>query len=83
LDINVQILFFANLRERFQKTSCNLTLPPGTKAGKLFEFLFSDKEEAEQWSRFTRLAVNQSYVTADTPLKNGDEVALIPPVAGG
>lgn len=83
MDINIQVLFFANLRERFQKTSCNLTIPSGTKAGELFEFLFSNKDEAKQWSRFTRLAVNQSYVTADAPLQNGDEVALIPPVAGG
>ena len=29
------------------------------------------------------VAVNQSYAEAATPLSNGDEVALIPPVAGG
>jgi molybdopterin converting factor subunit 1 len=29
------------------------------------------------------VAVNQTYATADTLLKSGDEVALIPPVAGG
>jgi molybdopterin converting factor subunit 1 len=29
------------------------------------------------------VAVNQAYAKADTPLKSGDEVALIPPVAGG
>lgn len=30
-----------------------------------------------------RLAVNKSYSTPDTPLQPGDEIALIPPVAGG
>lgn len=29
------------------------------------------------------LAVNQRYAKAETRLKDGDEVALIPPVAGG
>ena len=30
-----------------------------------------------------RVAINQNYVTEDTELKNGDEVAFIPPVQGG
>lgn len=29
------------------------------------------------------VAVNQEYVTPEAPLKDGDEVALIPPVSGG
>ena len=29
------------------------------------------------------VAVNQSYAESGTPLSDGDEVALIPPVAGG
>jgi molybdopterin converting factor small subunit len=29
------------------------------------------------------LAVNQSFADRATPLKNGDEVALMPPVSGG
>ncbi|WP_334127404.1 molybdopterin converting factor subunit 1 [Sneathiella sp.] len=30
-----------------------------------------------------RIAVNQEYVTANTPLAEGDEVAFFPPVTGG
>jgi molybdopterin converting factor small subunit len=29
------------------------------------------------------LAVNQTFAEAGTPLKSGDEVALLPPVSGG
>ena len=29
------------------------------------------------------VAVNQEYARADTELKDGDEVALLPPVSGG
>jgi molybdopterin converting factor small subunit len=29
------------------------------------------------------LAVNQSFADRSTPLKDGDEVALMPPVSGG
>ena len=28
-------------------------------------------------------AVNAEYVSADQPLRDGDELALIPPVSGG
>ena len=30
-----------------------------------------------------RAAVNAAFVAMDTPLKDGDEVTFIPPVAGG
>jgi len=29
------------------------------------------------------VAVNSAYARPDTPLNHGDEIALIPPVAGG
>jgi len=31
----------------------------------------------------TRLAVNQEFATDDMPVKDGDDIALIPPVSGG
>ena len=30
-----------------------------------------------------RVAVNHSWAQWDTPLKDGDEVAIVPPVSGG
>ncbi|MYJ67599.1 MAG: MoaD/ThiS family protein [Gemmatimonadetes bacterium] len=33
--------------------------------------------------RRAAVAVNRSYANGDTVLSEGDEVALIPPVAGG
>ena len=35
------------------------------------------------WKSSLRLAVNCEYVNGDHPLKEGDEVAVIPPVSGG
>ena len=33
--------------------------------------------------RVVRVAVNQEYVGLDHPIRDGDEVALFPPVTGG
>ncbi len=30
-----------------------------------------------------RVAINRSFATGETPVRLGDEIALIPPVAGG
>lgn len=35
------------------------------------------------WRGSIRVAVNGTYAAADDPVAFGDEVALIPPVAGG
>ncbi|MCR9213818.1 MAG: molybdopterin converting factor subunit 1 [Proteobacteria bacterium] len=44
--------------------------------GPAFAEVFSDLE-------VVRIAVNQEYITSNTPLKDGDEVAFFPPVTGG
>lgn len=31
----------------------------------------------------TRFGINLTFANADTPLKDGDELVLIPPVSGG
>jgi molybdopterin converting factor small subunit len=30
-----------------------------------------------------RVAINQRFASADTPLANGDELAFLPPISGG
>ncbi len=30
-----------------------------------------------------RVAINQAFATADTPLADGDELAFLPPISGG
>jgi molybdopterin synthase sulfur carrier subunit len=31
----------------------------------------------------TRVAINQRFATADSPLQGGDELAFLPPISGG
>lgn len=81
-----RILFFAGLRERLGRSSEDLLLPDGVDTvGKLRDCL---AQRGDEWAalsagRSLRAAVNQRMAHADTPVREGDEIAFFPPVTGG
>jgi molybdopterin converting factor subunit 1 len=79
--MKVRVLLFAGLREKAGKGEMELEVEPGARVidlpGKIFGAAMA------QLPKSLRYAVNMDYVTGDGLLKEGDEVALIPPVAGG
>lgn len=77
--MKIRVLLFAGIREKLGKSELMVDLPSASLLSSLQENLGIDKS---QWSSLA-FAVNQTYSPASTPLKDGDEVALIPPVAGG
>jgi len=82
-DVNISVLLFAGLRERFRRSKMDIEVPPGATVAEVFGFIAHDPEEAKQLLRCTLCAVNQNHVSKDVVLSEGDELALIPPVAGG
>jgi molybdopterin converting factor subunit 1 len=77
--MKVHVLLFAGLREKAGKSETWLELPEFLPVKDLREPLgFTERE----WSPLA-FAVNLTYVPPLTQLQDGDEVALIPPVAGG
>lgn len=85
--MKLHMLYFARLRERFGLGSESVEAPDDIRdlAG-LVAWLSQrgpawDEELAPE--RPYRMAVNQEMTTPDTPLKDGDEVAIFPPVTGG
>lgn len=60
-----------------------MDIPAGSRAGSILEILQSRNPKFDQWQNALRIAVNQEYVSNDHPLREGDEVAVIPPVSGG
>jgi molybdopterin synthase sulfur carrier subunit len=84
--MNVNVLFFAGLRETLGAGSESLSLPAGVAtAGALRDLMAA---RGEPWSALAttknlRIAVNQQMVGSDAPVKAGDEVAFFPPVTGG
>ncbi|MBV8890199.1 MAG: molybdopterin converting factor subunit 1 [Alphaproteobacteria bacterium] len=83
----MKLLYFAWLRARIGRAEERVELPPEVHdvAG-LLEWLKGrggGYAEALQDLTVVRVAVNQDYVALDTPVRDGDEVALFPPVTGG
>jgi molybdopterin synthase sulfur carrier subunit len=83
----VKLLYFAWLRARIGQAQEELLLPAEVRdvAG-LLEWLQrrgGGYAEALRDLSVVRVAVNQDYVGRDHPIRDGDEVALFPPVTGG
>jgi sulfur-carrier protein len=83
----VKLLYFAWLRARIGCAEENLPLPPRVRdvAG-LLDWLRTrggGYAEALQNLAVVRVAVNHDYVGLDHPVRDGDEVAIFPPVTGG
>lgn len=80
--MQVRVLLFGALRE--VAASCTpLNLPDGATAGDLLAALAAQHPEVAAMQPSLALAVNQEYARRDTVLRDGDEVALLPPVSGG
>jgi molybdopterin synthase catalytic subunit len=80
--MRIRLLFFASYAEAFGRTEQVLDLPEGATVADCVNELRKDPRSA-RLPPSPLVAVNQRYVRLDQRLADGDEVALIPPVAGG
>ena len=81
--MRVTVLYFAAARERAGRSSEVLELAPGATAGDALEAACAAHPELRPLIGKLRLAVDQVFAAASAALREGSEVALIPPVAGG
>jgi molybdopterin synthase catalytic subunit len=80
----VRIRLFAQLRERAGADAIDAELADGTTVAQALETLAQTPPLGELLARLpVRMAVNRELVGDDTPLRPGDELALLPPVSGG
>jgi molybdopterin synthase catalytic subunit len=79
----VQALFFASYRDLAGREGIEVDLPEGASAGDLIDQLRSSIPAFSVLPSSPAVAVNLTYAPLDTTLSDGDEIALIPPVAGG
>jgi len=78
----VLVRLFASYREAAGVGRIDVDLPPGAKVRDAIAEI-AKRHPLITEGRKVVIARNRDYVTADEPLADGDEVALIPPVSGG
>jgi molybdopterin synthase catalytic subunit len=81
--MQVTVLYFAVFRERLRRDSEAVDLPDGAALDALIAVLEERHPEVRGLRGKYRVAVNQEMVAEGPVLHDGDEIALIPPVAGG
>jgi MoaE-MoaD fusion protein len=81
--MRVTVLFFGVLKEMLSSESQTLDLPAGSTVDTILEhYRELLPQRPKLWSTLA-IAVNQSYAVKGCLLRDGDEVALLPPVSGG
>lgn len=81
--MRVRVRFFASHREQVGTGRYELDLPSESTVGDLLRRVLEAHPALLPLIGIARVAVNREYAPATTVLHDGDEVAIIPPVAGG
>ena len=82
-EIAVKVLFFGAARDAVGQTEVNVSLKGNSTAAKAFEEVLEKFPKLRRFGRSLLFAVNQEYAAADREVKDGDELAVFPPVSGG
>jgi len=81
--MRIEVLYFAILRERAKLERETVELPEGASVAAAREVVAARHPELAALLPHVQAAVNRSWVPDHHPLADGDELALLPPVAGG
>jgi molybdopterin synthase sulfur carrier subunit len=82
-EITVTVKLFAIYQEAYGASELVWSLPAGSPVGAIRDRILAEHPELESWRDRTRIGLNLQFVEANTPMADGDEVVLIPPVSGG
>lgn len=81
--MRVNLLYFASFRDAAGRAEESRDLPEGTRVLELWRTLAREMPRLAAYPAMPPAAVNHEYVDGDRVLLDGDEVAFLPPVAGG
>jgi molybdopterin converting factor subunit 1 len=79
----VKVLYFASFRESVGRDEENRPLPDGARVADLWDGLSREVPHFAAFRSMPAAAVNREYADPGKILRDGDEVAFLPPVAGG
>ena len=81
--MRITVRFFAILKDRAGTDQTLLDLTPGSTVDDAVQSIKGCYPNVAKDLSRTAFAVNRNYVKPQSVLKDGDELALIPPVSGG
>ena len=81
--MRIVVRLFARLRDIAGAAELERELGGTPTAGALWAALTQEFPDMAPYSGSISMAVNAEYARPDDPLRDGDEVAFLPPVSGG
>jgi MoaE-MoaD fusion protein len=81
--MRVRVLFFGMLKDLAGRTSDLLTLPEQASLGDVFSHYEKRAPRLGQIASSIAISINQEFAGPEAKLKEGDEIAFLPPVSGG
>jgi molybdopterin synthase catalytic subunit len=82
-EIAVTVLFFGGARDAVGQGEVRMVLRGPSTAASAYAAVLEKFPSLSRFGRSLLFAVNQEYATADREVKDGDELAVFPPVSGG
>jgi MoaE-MoaD fusion protein len=79
----IHVRLFAGLHDLIGKRDIVLDLPAGATIGTLRDRLADEYPIVQPFMTTLVCAVDEEYVPPEHVLREGDDVALIPPISGG
>lgn len=81
--MKVRVIYFGMLKDAVGRPVDEVTLPDGATLGDLVEDRIQHNHVIDNFRKVLAFSVNQDYAQLSTKLKDGDEIAMLPPVSGG
>lgn len=82
--MRITVLYFAVLKERLGRSEEQMTVPDGNRVKDAIDLLTAKYWDVAQLRGKFRIALNEEFIDDESLfLRDGDTMALVPPVAGG
>ncbi len=81
--LTIRVVLFGHFKDVFPRGETTLSLLPGATAADAARALAATDARLSDLLTKTRVAVREEFAGAETILRDGDEVAFLPPMSGG